>query len=79
MLSQQRNFRFISRKLVRRFKNHRKPAQCRVLDDAVKRLETKIAFPEPFVPVLVRGNRIFAVVEMQRAKSGKADLPVKFL
>ena len=39
-----------------------------MLDDAVKRLETKIAFPEPFVPVLVRGNRIFAVVEMQRAE-----------
>ena len=69
MLSQQCNFRRVSRKLVRRFKNHRKAAQDRMLDDAVKRLETKIALAEPFVPVLVRGTRIFAVVEMQRAKS----------
>ena len=69
MLSQQRNFRRVSRKLVRRFKDHRKPAQYRVLDDAVKRLEAKIAFPEPFVPVLVRAKGIFAVIEMQRAKS----------
>ena len=69
MLSQQRNFRFISRKPIRRFKNHRKAAQYRVLNDAVKRLEAEIALAEPFVPVLVRAKRIFAVVEMQRAKS----------
>ena len=69
MLSQQRNFRFISRKLIRRFKNHRKPAQCRMLDDTVKRLETEIALAEPFVPVLMRAKGIFAVVEVQRAKS----------
>ena len=40
-----------------------------MLDDTVKRLEAEIARAKPFVPVLVRAKRIFAVVEMQRAKS----------
>ena len=68
----------ISVKLVRCFKIERQIAQRRVVYYPAYRFDAERALAYFFVPVLVRLERIFAVVKMYCLKAVKTYYPVEF-
>ena len=72
------DLRRIARQLVRRFEDHGQTPQGRVVQNTPEHFQPQAALPELFMPVLMRAAGVFAVVQMQRLQSVKADHAVEF-